>query len=110
MRDHMIPVHDAKYYVTLNCNGDVYVGGLSAPVTGLVFIAHEDVPEVLKQQLAMLDIALGRSGCSTVPGVGDIIALTGPLNTRAIYFLYKIPSLDYTEVDNYLRCSREYLT
>jgi hypothetical protein len=103
-----IPVPRPKYSVVCRGAGPVRIGLFSGGAA--IKLEYEAIPEVLKRQMSVLDMAIDGSDSVVVPGVGDRFHVTRADPSWVIYYLCEIPSLDYTEVDNYLRCSREYLT
>jgi len=105
-----IPVPQHKYYAVRGHAGDVYFSVSGDAAAGRVSIPYAELPELIRQQMSTLDMAANAAGSADVAGVGSRINAGFRDKPTTVYWMYEIHLLDYTEVDNYLRCSREYLT
>lgn len=105
-----MPVPQPKYYVRHRRNGDVSISFCAFIGGATLTTKYERAPGVIRQSMAALDIASDARGMADVPEVGERVKSNSKSQTAVTYYLYAIPSLDYTEVDNYLRVRAEYLT
>ena len=104
---NQIPVPELKYYAVRLRSGDVYFSALSDGTDEQVAVSsYDELPEVIKQQMAALDVAANSAGIADVDNLGSRINVGFIKETTLVYWMVEIPSLDYTEVDEYLQSRR----
>lgn len=100
---NQIPVPEFKYYAVRGHAGDVYFSVSGDAAAGRVSIPYDELPELIRQQMSTLDMAANAAGSADVDGVGSRISAGFRDRPTTVYWMYEIPSLDYTGVYDYLQ-------
>ena len=98
-----IPVPQHKYYAVRGHAGDVYFSVSGDAAAGRVSIPYAELPELIRQQMSTLDVAADAAGGANVDGIGVRCSAGFRDRPTTVYWMYEIPSLDYTGVYDYLQ-------